>query len=89
MEQRIRMLQQTIEQALLEQVASPKKLTKTLNDTFRFTVESNREDKISLRCSQAGQSPERYFIPQECGAPRLVSMLGPSRSLKTATTHSP
>lgn len=38
MEQRIRMLQQTIEQALLEQGRITEKLTKTLNDTFRFTV---------------------------------------------------
>ncbi len=32
------MLQQTIEQALLEQGRITEKITKTLNDTFRFTV---------------------------------------------------
>lgn len=38
MEQRIRMLQQTIEQALLDQGRITEKRAKTLNNTFRFTM---------------------------------------------------
>ncbi|ELN88901.1 hypothetical protein SEEE2558_14651, partial [Salmonella enterica subsp. enterica serovar Enteritidis str. 22558] len=37
-EQRIRMLQQTIEQALLDQGRITEKRAKTLNNTFRFTM---------------------------------------------------
>ena len=38
MEQRIRMLQQTIEQALLEQGRITEKTNQNFDDTFRFTV---------------------------------------------------
>ena len=54
MEQRIRMLQQTIEQALLEQGR--------ISERFRvYYGRVTVKQKISLRCSQAGQSPEPIF----------------------------
>ena len=79
MEQRIRMLQQTIEQALLEQG----RITEKTNQNFEwhFSVYCGRvtvKTKFLWDVRKRASPLSRYFIPQECGAPRLVSMLGPS-----------
>ncbi len=90
MEQRIRMLQRTIEQAFSDQGRITEKTGQNTNNTFRFTMVSDCENKISLRCLQAGRSPELIFhTTRKCGAPRLSEHARFVRSLKTVTTHSP